>query len=342
MAKKTTKKKTKSTTTLDSSLRILVLHGKERFLIQDAVHKLQGNCEQEHGDVEIVHFQGATTPIADVLDEARAFGLMQQYKIIIVEEADDFVKETTGHRPILIRYCESPAEHATIVLRASSWRPSNLDKAIKKIGAAIKCEEVGIPEATGFCQDRAARLHQTTIDAKSADRLVRRLGTNLVRLDSELKRLSLMAADGQGITADLIDEHVPLSREEKAWLVQSALMDATPAEGLATVQELMDVSKQSPVLMLYCLSDLARKLYTASRLREDGRPTADIDRYIGWSPVKQVIKDASSRVPSRRFAALMQETINMPWRNRRGAGKDRRGVDQLAVRFMASRQGIGR
>ena len=330
------RKSTKSPAALDTSLRILVLHGKESFLITESIEKLKSAAQENYGEVEVLHFNGKTAEAADVLDEARSFGLMQQYKIIIVDQADDFFKESTGHRPIVIRYCEHPAENATIVFRSERWNASGLDKAIRKVGTIIKCEEVKSDRALDFVITRAEKVHHITIHPKAANLLVQRVGTSLGRLNAELARLAVMADPEDGITVDIIETQVRLSRQEQAWALQTVLLQAKPADAMRKLSDLMGVSKQAPALMFYCYSDLARKLFTASRMREDRRNAGEIDAYFGnWNPIRHPVKNTAGRFPSPQFASLMAESINAPLRQRTGFGDERRSVDLLAVRFLA-------
>ncbi len=262
---------------------------------------------------------------------------MQQYKIIIVDEADDFFKkESTGHRPIVIRYCEHPAENATIVFRSERWNASGLDKAIRKVGTIIKCEEVKPDRALDFVISQAEKIHHTTINSKAANLLVQRVGTSLGRLNAELARLAVMADPEDGITVEIIETQVRLSRQEQAWALQTVLLQANPADAMRKLSDLMGVSKQAPALMFYCYSDLARKLFTASRMREDRRNAGEIDAYFGnWNPIRHPVKNTAQRFPSPQFASLMAESINAPLRQRTGFGDERRSVDLLAVRFLA-------
>jgi len=95
--------------------------------------------------------------------------------------------------------------------------------------------------------------------------------------------------------------------------------------------------------MFYCYSDLARKLFTAGRMREDRRNAGEIDAYFGnWNPIRHPVKNTAARFPSPKLAALMQESLNAPLRQRRGFGTDRRAVDLLAVRFLASLHHLNR
>src|SRR5688572_30933301 len=83
--------------------KFVVLHGPEAFLQGELTGRLRRAIEEHAGEVETVHFDGQRAPLADVLDELRSFGLMQQHKLVAVSDADDFVK---NHRDALGRYAD--------------------------------------------------------------------------------------------------------------------------------------------------------------------------------------------------------------------------------------------
>ena len=53
---------------LDPSMRIVILHGKEPFLIAERSRRYADVLREAHGDVARFDFDGETAEIADVLD----------------------------------------------------------------------------------------------------------------------------------------------------------------------------------------------------------------------------------------------------------------------------------
>jgi DNA polymerase III delta subunit len=212
MAKKKTTRKTSKKTAkkaanaaLDASTRICVLHGPDDYLRSLRTDELKDKLVEAHGEVDVLRYDGATASVADVLDECRSMGLMQQQKLVIVDEADQFVKEDA--RPLVERYAEAPAEQATLVLRSTRWNKGKLDKLIEKAGAIIKCDALTVPKAIGWAIKRAQKRHDLAFDERAAELLVIRVGTLLGRLDAELQKLA-SAAKGRGddaITLDLVE-----------------------------------------------------------------------------------------------------------------------------------------
>src|SRR5689334_6421379 len=104
--------------------RILVLYGPEEMQKRQALADLRAALAGKDGEVETVNFDGKSAALADVFDELRSMSLMQNPKIVLVDDADVFV---TAHREPLERYAANPSDTATLVLRSTKWNKGNLD-----------------------------------------------------------------------------------------------------------------------------------------------------------------------------------------------------------------------
>ena len=78
-----------------SGPRMAILHGKDRFLQDEKLEEITAALvKHSEGGIITVRFDGQQGPriVADILDECRSFGLMQQHKIVLVDNADLLVK----------------------------------------------------------------------------------------------------------------------------------------------------------------------------------------------------------------------------------------------------------
>jgi len=321
---------------LDDSVRMLILCGTENYLRTEKLRALREAIEATRGEVDVLHFDGLTATAADVLDEARSLGLMQQYKIVVVDEADEFIKRG-DHRRSMERYAESPVDSVTLVLRSAKWNPGNLDKMVAKIGLVVKCDELDIPTAVAFCIRRCAKRYGCTIDARSANLLVTRIGTSLARLDTELARLSLMTETVGGvIDSALVEDQIQLSREEKAWEVQEALLTGDGAAALGKVNDLMTVSRLAPEPIFYFMTDLSRKIYAARRMLDAGQSEGAIRSQLKlWGASANPLLAAARRASGPALAELEQDCLRALHRPRTSLGDPNRAVETLAVRFLS-------
>ncbi len=320
---------------LDDSLRLLILAGPESHRRAERLASLRRAVESRRGEVDVLHFDGSTASPADILDEARSLGLMQQYKIIVVDEADEFLKRGDNRRT-MERYAENPEQGVTLVLRSAAWHPGKLDKLVEAAGRILRCDPPEPPEAVDFCIDRC-REHGGVIEPAAAHLLVERIGTSLGRLDSELARLCLMVEEGAPITPDLVREQIPLSREEKAWELQDALVTGDATAAMTKLVELMTVSRHDPVPLFWSIADLSRKIYAAGRMLREGQHERSVmGRLRLFGPGGAAALSAARRLPAPLAARLMAESLRAAHRTRQSLGTPERAVEVLALRFVSA------
>ncbi|MEX2671661.1 MAG: DNA polymerase III subunit delta [Phycisphaeraceae bacterium] len=319
---------------------VVVLHGTEAFLKTEYLRRLRAAIEQAGGsEVETIKFdgggaRGGGAELAEVLDELRSFGLMQQHKLVVVDEAEGFVQQ---HRAALERYAESPVESATLVLRTGVWRPGNLDKRIKKIGQIIKCEPASVADAQRWVVGRASKVHGATIAPNVATMLVEHLGTDLNRLDSEIGKLAL-GSEGGTITAEQVEATAGRASEEKAWEIQQALLSGDAARAIEKLHELVDLAGQPDVLVTYFVSDLVRKLHHASVMIGERRQAFEICKVLKiWPREKQgVFMAAAKKLGRRRSAALLATLVALDRGGKTGLGEMTTNLERFCVQFAAA------
>ncbi len=332
MAKKKTQSRSAKARRPEASMRIIVLAGKDPYLRSLHTDSLRTKLEEAFGDVDVIHFSGAANSIADVLDECRSFGLMQQHKLIVVDEADQLVKEDA--RPIIERYAQAPTDQATLLLRTDIWRAGKLDKLIDKVGAVIKCDGLTESQATRWAFDRAQKQWGATIEPDAAERLVERVGPNVGSIDSALAKLATLAGPGAAITSQMVTEMVGRSREEEVWAIQSELIVGDANRAVGSVHEALGLWRVAPVLVSFAMMDLARKLFIASRMLDEGAtPQATYGPAKIWGPAREAILRAARRASPADLAALFDEAVRTDVRSKTGVGDGKRSLEALAVRF---------
>ena len=334
----------KSVTKLDADTRILVLTGPETMLKKQHLDELKAALTQTHGEVETFSFDGKTAMLSDVMDELRSYSLMQTYKLVLVDDAEEFVKR---HRDTLERYAPSPVDHATLVLRANKWNRGNLDKLINKVGAIIDCKALNEPDAQSWVMQRVVGQYGRKIDRAAAGLLVERVGTSLMKLDAELAKLTVMVSDGQTVGPELVEEAVGRGSEAQAWAVQeavlSAISDGRPGDAVAKVRELVDLSGQADVLVGFFIADLMRKFTVAVMLRRQGMNDGAIAKHETmklWGPRQRLFFQALDRLNSKAVGRMFDRMVEMDCRSKSGLGDSLRNLECFCA-LLADEMGRG-
>lgn len=328
--KKTTTRKAASAVSADT--RILVLHGPEQMVMAEHMDTLKAAIAKAHGDYEVFRLDGKSATLSDVFDELRGYSLMSTYKLVIVDEAEPFVK---AHRPALERYAESVVDHATLVLRTPAWHKGNLDKLIAKVGAVIKCEPPKPADAARWLVERAKSHHNSELNPNAASALVERVGPHLMLLEAELGKLAVMSSDGV-IDLKLVDSAVGQSSDAKAWVMQEPLLagmarhSARPA--LEMVRELIDLAGHDPVPVTWAVIDLCRKLSTAWAMKAAGESEQAIGKAMRlWGGQVRPFMDVVRNLDAAAATSLMQTALRVDARTKSGLGDARRNLEALCV-----------
>jgi DNA polymerase-3 subunit delta len=334
-----------------AATRMMVVYGPAEVLAREAVHQLRQTLTETHGEIDEFRLDGGTCELAEVFDEVRGYSLMGGFKLVVVEEADDFVKR---HRDALERYVDGPSggpvDHACLVLRCGTWlTTTKLHKAVVKLGEAggvIKCEAPARGEAAGWIATRAVEKHAAKLPRDAAAALVDRVGTDLGMLDTEVARLAAMVVtlDAKGrpragtIDRTLVEAEVGRGSEEKVWEVQSAVLDGMSRGDagpmLAMVRELVSVGGQPDVLVLYFVEDLCRKLAVAAAMRQTGGNDATIGKALRlWGAGASSFHTVSRKVDLSTAGRFLDWALTADARSKSGFGSAERNLEGLCVRL---------
>lgn len=342
MAKRAPSKPAKQTGP-DGAERVVIIKGHDAFLRQHYLEKLKEALTGATGlDLDTVRFDGETATLADVLDECRSPGLLPIHKLVVVDRADAFVKEAT--RPALERYADEPDDRATLVLRAETWRPGRLDKAVEKVGRVISCEVASPQQAAQWATGRAQDFHKVKLRADAAQLLVDSVGVDLARLDAELAKLATDAGpvEAPEITAHLVRTHVRATREaEKPWPLQDEILSGDPARPLAYIELWMgNAARDQAVPAMWACVDLTRVLATAARMAQAGAPEGVIAKRLNLWPAHRggAVVGAARRLGPARAAQLHARACEADAAIKRGA-HSRRTLETLCVEIASRLSG---
>jgi len=325
-------RKSASSGVLSASCRVVLLSGREVFLRAQFSAQLREMLTAAHGQVDVFPFDGASAQPADVLDECRSFGLLAGHKLIILDNAEQVIKEDS--RPLFERYAASPEPGATLLLRSDKWRPGKLDALIEACGAIIACEPIAPHQAIAWSMKRCQKQYQATLAQDAAELLVARIGPELARLDSELAKVSLAAGVGGVVTREHVIVLVGLSREEEVWEIQSDLLSGTADEVVSRVRYALDVSRHPPTLIGWAMTDLARKLHAASAATRAGTPLGVVARDLKlWGQSQAIVEHAARRIDPGAAAQLLHACVEADAQSKSGVGEPERLLERLALKF---------
>ncbi len=251
---------------------VCVVFGDEDFLRRQVLLALRGAVlGEEDAEISLTRFEGAETPLSDVLGELETVAMFGSgRRLVVIEQADEFV---TRHRAELEAYAARPLTTGVLVLELKSF-PSNtrLYKAVVAKGLAI---DAGAPKGallTRWLTNWAAHHHATQITAPAAELLIELTGPELGLLDQEVAKLALSTGAGGRITPELVKQNVGTWRAKTAWVMLDAALDGNLPDAIEQLDLLLGAGEQ-PIGVLGQISYSLRQLAVANRLILQGEAT---------------------------------------------------------------------
>jgi len=219
---------------------IYVLCGPDAFLRDSARRRVIADIIGDaHPQTCVSTFDGTTElELADVMDELRTPPLLSLARVVVVRDADLFVKNFRKH---LEKYLSNPSGTGALVLIVKSFPAgTRLAKLINKIGKIIPCSG---PEKGGLSKwlVEAAARREKQIDPQARQLLGMWMGRDLAALDAELEKLSLYVGERETITVEDVGAVVTATAGPVAFAMVNAIRAGDQAGALKELNKALRV-----------------------------------------------------------------------------------------------------
>ncbi len=322
----------------NAEMSVVILHGKEQFLMQRYSEMLQETLKDKYKAIDTIKFDGSQVDIATVMDEVRTYDLLMRHKVVIIDKAEIFLasKDSVKKSPrkIFENYVTSPAEHTTILMRATTWRPGKLDKLVSNVGLVYKIQQLNETDIIRWCIGRAKKVYDCDFRPEAARLITQRIGTSLIRLDLEIKKLSASISPKKTISVENVLNLVGLSREEQVWEMQLVLLSGNLKNAMLKLDELLQISNQPKELLMWSIVDLARRLNATSELLDDGYSIVDIRKSLKlFGKNGDLILSSAKKHKTKKLADLFTYAVSVDAKTRSGLLTSQHGLQELLVHF---------
>lgn len=247
---------------------VVVMHGEESHLKQAALKALiQRVLAGEDADFNCSRHSGEEVEFKAVRDELLTVSMFSTARVVVVEEADDFVQR---NRAALEDYLERPARASVLVLDVKSWpKNTRLAKRLPAVGLELECTELTGGALHKWLADELASRCSKQLSRDAAALLVELAGNSLGLLAQELDKLAAYAGQRDRITIDDVRAIVGGWKAETTWEMLNAVRDGRPDAALAALDKLLRAGEPA-VKLLGGINYVYRKLAEATERSRGG------------------------------------------------------------------------
>ncbi len=270
---------------------------------------------------------GSKASLADVLDEVRTYSLLGDRRVVLVDDADDFI---SAHRKALERYCESPASTGTLGLLCNSlpknWR---LHRIIAESGRVVICAAPERRDVVPWIIRRARDAYGKRLSSTAGTTFRRLVGDAPGVIDAELSKLSTYVGERPVITEEDIAALVGQHREELVFAVIDAMINGHVGAALAAWELVLATDRAAPGRAIAGLGWGVRQLLEGHRLVAGGKPVAVAAKMLRTyeSRLSRAISEVGGRALEDQLADLCKADLAI----KRGLGTLGTEVEKFIV-----------
>ena len=284
----------------------------------------------DQSDAGLTRHDLETTPLAEVIDDARSMSLFAASRVIWVAGAEaalprgrssDAPEEVgpkdAGGAGALDSYCKDPTPGTVLIFDAQRYDFEGDDKArlerVRKfysnVHEIVEFAPFSTQDSRLFAHNEAA-ARGLRLGSAELDVLVEATALDPSRIVNEVEKLALFAqGSGGAITADDIAALVPNASETTIFALVNALARRNRAEAMELLDMLLREGEYLPLALMF-LGGIFRHALAA---REQGlRSTSEVQGYFQrqgvpmWRARAEQIYTASARFPKEKLEAALE------------------------------------
>ena len=177
---------------------VYVLHGTDAFIRDELRGQITRNVLGQADPQICTSRFDAAAELPDVLDELRTLPFLGNRRLVIVDDADEFVSR---HRDGLEKYLAAPSPTGTLVLIVASFPAgTRLYKVVQKVGLAMDCHPPKPAQVGALLRKRAKSLGRS-FEPAALELLIQWVGPDMARACAELDKLVLYTDGRDTVTA---------------------------------------------------------------------------------------------------------------------------------------------
>jgi DNA polymerase-3 subunit delta len=265
--------------------------------------------------------------LTDIINTPPFAGL---YRLVVINNVEKLGRDLSE---TVIEYLKNPVETTVLALVADRLAANTrLYKAISGYDkkAVVDVSSVKRSELPHRVCD-LAKNHRVNMSVDAARSLIDRIGTSMVALNNEIRRLSgwALAAGKQELTVSDIIEQVPALIEPKPWELADAICQRNAKSALKMLDQMHSSSPSA--IFLHCLARLREVLSIVAMTNRGISSSAEIAAVLK----KQEWQIRSSIQAAKRFTETeLAEVIKNAW-SIEAAMKSGEDSEQLLVLWLA-------
>lgn len=269
-----------------------ILHGDDLFTLEQALAEFRARMDDANGDLNTSEFDGQAVSVPEIINAVSSYPFLSDKRMVIVkgmlawitrkgagETGKKAVEQLTDALPHL------PDWARLIFVERETLSDSNkLLKLARESENAYEKSFAAPTDATGWIIKRAQETYAAEIEPRAAVALAAVIGSDLVRADAELVKLTSYVNGERPITEADVDLLTPYLAEAKVFDLVDAMAEGRGKAALQQLHRLLMEKDEDPFRVYGMIVRQFRLLLMAKEFLVSGGYPKDMASALSMAP----------------------------------------------------------
>ncbi|BBI34767.1 DNA polymerase III subunit delta [Cohnella abietis] len=323
---------------------IYVCYGTESYLMNEFIERLlEQVVEPDHREMAIVRFDTGETSLDVIIEEAETLPFLVPSKVILVRDSVLFAsgKESSRiehHPERLLTYMGQPSETTILIFLVGHEKLDERKKLVKTAktnDSIIAFTPLQSEELLQWLNKRASNQGRT-MGSSAAEELLRRVGTDLHALAAEADKLCLHAGQGGTVTAQSVQELVPMATEQNVFKLTEELAALRTAAAITLYYDLLK-QREEPIKLMALLVRQFRNMLYVKELGSQGYTPQQMATQIGLHPYAvKITAEQARKFSQERLATMLSDLADLDYAMKTGRIEKTIGLELFLLKTGSS------
>lgn len=317
-----------------------ICYGTESYLMNEFIERLTAALvEPEHREMAIVRFGTNEHGTDEIIDEAQTMPFLVPRKLVLVRDSALFAAGRDSakleHRPErLLSYLSEPLDSTVLVFVVPHEKLDERKKLVKYAkdkDAVVSFSPLPAEELAQWIV-RRAESQKRTMAPQAAEELLRRAGSEMGALASEIDKLCLHAGEGGLVTAEAVAQLVPASTEQSVFKLTEEIAALRTERALELYYELLK-RREEPIKLTALLVRQFRNMLFVKELGKQGYTPQQMAGQLGLHPyAAKITAEQAKRFSAERLTHVLESLAELDYAMKTGRVEKTLGLELFLLR----------
>ena len=252
-----------------ASLGFYVIYGEDPFLVANECEKLLNSIlGSEDRSMALYEPKAQEAQISDVLDELRTLPFLTSKRVVLIKDAEPFVKANTE---ALEAYLDDMSPSGVLILTQTSWdKRKRLHKKLQKTNGLIEVGRLYSNQLPAYVTSYAQQNHAIRLDGQTSRFLVELVGDDPGRLCREMDKLVMYVAPRKTVSIQDIESLIGHNRMFNAFDVIDSIISGQTGAAISRIRNMFQADKNAEFTVVGAFGYHFRRLFRAKALISKG------------------------------------------------------------------------